>query len=308
MNIVVVGAGGVGGYFGGRLAEAGKNITFLLRGKTLEAIKNNGLVVNSIHGDFKVHPNATDKMEELGEPDLIILAVKSWQVKDIVSSLKSIISKTTVILPLQNGANNFEKISEIIPQENIVAGFCKVVSKIESPGVIKHMGAEPEIVIGENDNRKSDRIQKLQEFLNSAKFKCSIAENIQLEIWKKFLFICTISGLGGLTRVSLGQMREDSYLRNVMEKTADEIIAVANKLGVGLGDDHKELVFHFIDKLDYNTTASMQRDIMAGRPSELDDFNGYIVAQGEKLQIKTPINSFIYHSLLSMEKVARKQN
>lgn len=307
MNIVVVGAGGVGGYFGGRLAEAGNNVTFFVRGKTLEAIRKNGLKVKSIDGDFDVYPIATDKVEELGKPDLIILGVKSWQVKDVVLQLKPILTKNTVILPLQNGANNEEKISEVIDSSHVIAGFCKVVSKMEEPGIIIHMGAEPEIVIGEIDNSKTERIAKIHSVLNTGKFKCSVAEDIHLEIWKKFLFICTISGIGGLTRVNLGAMRESSYIRNVMNRTADEIITVANKKGILLNEEHKKLVFGFIEKLDYETTSSMQRDIMAGRPSELEDFNGYIVRLAEKLQINTPINSFIYHALAPMEKEARKR-
>lgn len=306
MNIVVVGAGGVGGYFGGRLAEAGRNVTFLVRGKTFKAINEKGLRVKSIHGDFTVNPKVVDNINELENVDLILLGIKSWQVRDMAINLKPIVSENTLILPLQNGADNEEKLCEILPKRNIIAGFCKVVSKIKEPGVINHMGADPEIVIGEMDNSKTERIKEIHSILSTAKFKCTIAEDIYVEIWKKFLFICTISGLGGLCRVSLGKIREDKYLRNIMEKTAEEMIAIANEKGIALNAEHTKMVFHFIDNLDYNTTASMQRDIMAGRPSELEEFNGYIVRQGKKLNIPTPINAFIYHALFPMEKEARK--
>jgi 2-dehydropantoate 2-reductase len=305
MNIVVIGAGGVGGYFGGKLALAGFNVTFVVRGRTLEAIKTNGLQVKSINGDFAVHAKITDTISEIKNPDVIILGVKSWQVDAIAIQLKPVINKHTMVLPLQNGADNADRLRSILPKENVLAGLCKIVSKIEAPGVINHFVFEPEIVFGEYDNTVSERVKALKEVFDKAGFNNKISENIHLDIWKKFLFITTISGIGTITRSVFGVIREDEDLRQIIYQTANEIVAIANAKGIVLTNNDVEMTLKVIDNLDYNTTASMQRDIMEGRPSELENFNGYIVKTGKELHITTPTNAFIYHCLLPIEKKVR---
>ncbi|SFN64130.1 ketopantoate reductase family protein [Salegentibacter flavus] len=306
MNILIFGIGGVGGYFGGKLAQAGFDVTMIARGKHLEAINENGLEVESINGDFKVKPKlATDNLAEVSTPDLVILGVKSWQIQEVTSKLESIISAETIVLPLQNGANNVEKLLEILPKKNVIAGLCHIVSFVENPGKIKHVSFEPRITFGEIDNSNSERIQQLKSVFDKAEIANFIPENIHLEIWKKFLFIATISGLGGLTRVSIDKIRESEYLYDLLQKTAQEIKLVANAKGIPLAEEHLEKAFEIIKNQPSGTTASTQRDIMAGRPSELENFNGFIVKEAEKLNISTPVNKLIYECLLPMEREAR---
>lgn len=305
MNIVVVGAGGVGGFFGAKLAKAGNDVTFIVRGKHLEAIQSNGLQIKSIEGDFRVHPKATNDISTIENPDLIILAVKSWQIEYIAIQLKGVITPKTMILPLQNGADNADKLRAILPHNNVIAGLCRIVSKIEAPGIINHFAFEPEIVFGEYDDSRTERMKSLKTLFDKAEFKNLWSENILLDIWKKFLFISTVSGIGAITRVEFGVFRQDENIRTLLYKTAKEIVAIANAKGIPLKDKHIELTMSVIDKLNYNTTASMQRDIMEGRPSELKNFNGYIVEQGQLLNIETPVNSFVYQCLLPMERKAR---
>ena len=305
MNIVVFGAGGVGGYFGGKLAQAGYDVTFIARGKHLQAIKNNGLQVKSIHGNFKVHPKVTDDVSTIDNPGLVILGVKSWQVDEVAVQLKPIIGSSTMVLPLQNGADNADKLRAILPHENVLAGLCKIVSRVESPGTIDHFAFDPEIVFAEYDSEKTERVQKLASIFEKAGIKHRISDNIHLDIWKKFLFIATVSGIGALTRVEFGVMRDDEHIRQIIYQTANEIVAVANAKGIALTNDDIEMLLKIVDNLNAKTTASMQRDIMEGRPSELDNFNGYIVKQGKELHITTPANSFTYHCLWPQEKQAR---
>lgn len=306
MNIVVFGAGGVGGYFGGKLAQAGNDVTFIARGKHLQAIKSNGLLIKSIQGDFKVHPKVTDDVTNIKNPDLVILGVKSWQVEDVAVQLKPIIREHTMVLPLQNGADNADKLKAVLPHENVLAGLCKIVSRLESPGIIDHFAFDPEIVFGEYDNENSKRVQNLSMLFDNAGIKNKVSEDIHLDIWKKFLFIATVSGIGALTRVEFGAMRDDEHIRQIMYQTANEIVAVANAKGIELTNDDIEMILKIVDNLNAKTTASMQRDIMDGRPSELDNFNGYIVRQGKELHITTPANSFTYHCLWPQEKKARR--
>jgi 2-dehydropantoate 2-reductase len=308
MRILIYGIGGVGGYFGAKLAKAGYEVTMIARGKHLEAIRENGLEVESINGNFRVFPKlATDNLEEVSKPDLVILGVKSWQIEEAASLIKPIIGEETMVLPLQNGANNVEKLLKILPKKNVLAGLCFIVSFIESPGKIKHASFEPLITFGETDNIMSPRIKKVQEIFNNSEITNNIPEDIQLEIWKKFLFIATISGIGGLTRVPIGKIRESEFLFDVMKNSALEIMAVANAKNVGLSLEHVDKIFEMISKQPPETTASTQRDIMAGKPSELENFNGYIVNEGTRLGVPTPVNRFIYECLLPMENEARNR-
>tara|TARA_B100000678_G_scaffold4110_1_gene3529 strand:+ start:3626 stop:4552 length:927 start_codon:yes stop_codon:yes gene_type:complete len=307
MKILIYGTGGVGGYFGGRLAQAGHDVTFIARNAHLKAIKENGLRVNSINGDFVIQPaKATDDISQIERPDLVILGLKSWQIKDAAKKLKSIITEETMILPLQNGADNMEKLQEVISKKNVLAGLCKIYSKKEEPGLINHFYLEPEIIFGEMDNEKSDRALKLNEIFNDAGIKAMIPDDIYKAIWKKFAFIATVSGLGGLTRVGIGKMWQDDYLQEILKKTGLEIQAIAQAKGVDFNEEDVAQLFQFISGQEMTTTASTQRDIMEGRPSELENFNGYIVEQGKKLGIETPVNEFIYRALLPMEKEARR--
>lgn len=307
MKILVYGIGGVGGYFGGRLAKAGYEVSMIARGEHLRAIKKHGLEVESINGNFTVQPAlATDDLTDVEQPDLIILGVKSWQVQEVARQLKPLLKKETTVLPLQNGANNVERLLEVLPRENVLAGLCFVVSFIQKPGKIKHVAYEPHITFGEIDNSKTERIKKLKEVFDKAEISNLNPENIQLEIWKKFLFICAISGIGGLARVSIDRIRESEFLYELMKGTANEIRAVANAKNIPLTDEHIKKTFEIIDSQPEGTTASTQRDIMEGKPSELENFNGYIVKEGERLGIETPSNRYIYECLKPMEDEARK--
>ena len=307
MKILVYGAGGVGGYFGARLAESGNKVSFIARGEHMRAIKESGLQLESINGDITVDPElVTSDINEVETPDLVLLGVKSWQLPKVASELKKIISRDTIVLPLQNGADNYEKLTEILPKENVLAGLCFIVSYIEKPGKIKHASFEPRIVFGEADNSRSKRISMISNLFSEAKIDYLNPDNIQLEIWKKFLFICTISGIGGLTRVSIDKIRNSSYLLDLMKQTSAEIKSVANAKDIPLNDEHIEKAFQIIENQPQGTTASTQRDIMEGKPSEIENFNGFIVREGERLGIKTPVNKMIYECLKPMEEQARK--
>ena len=305
MNIVVIGAGGVGGFFGGKIAKAGFDVTFIARGKHLEAIQKNGLQVKSIDGDFMVHPKVTDNISDVKNPDLIILAVKSWQVEEVAKQIKPIVTKETMVLPLQNGADNVDKLLKHLDKQNVLAGLCKIVSKVESPGVINHFAFVPEIIFGENDNSKTERIKKVKAIFDATGFKNKISEDIHRDIWRKFLFITMVSGIASLTRVVFGEMLKDKNIEKIILDSAHEIKNIANAKGINISENDVDFAMNMYHNSEYDTTASMQRDIMQGKPSELEDFNGHIVKQGKLLGIPTPLNEFIYHSLLPQERKAR---
>lgn len=307
MKIVVIGAGGVGGYFGGKLTQAGVHTSFIVRGTTLFNMKENGLQVKSILGDFHVFPPVSDQYAAVKEADLVLLCVKSWQIEAIAHKIKSMLSDGAMVLPLQNGADNAERLARILSPHQVLAGLCRIVSKIEKPGVIDHFSYEPEIVFGEIDNGNHKRLYAVKQVFDQAGFKNRISTNIQRDIWIKFLFIASISAMGALTRSVLGVMRKDPYLREKLLETAYEIVEIGKALQIDIHENDITKCFELIDRLDFDTTMSLQRDMLESKPSELDDFNGFIVRKGDQLGIDTPVNDFIYYSLRPMELEVRSR-
>lgn len=208
---------------------------------------------------------------------------------------------------LQNGVDNVERLFTIIDKKHLLAGFCKLYSKVEDYGVIYHFAYAPELFLGEIDNQKSRRVLRIKKVFDKATFTTYIPNDIHAEIWKKFLFICTVSGLGALTRVSIGEMVNNKETKKLLQKTLEEIVAIAMVKNISLPENIVSTMMHFIEKQPFDSTASTQRDIMEGRPSELENFNGYVVKQGKKLGVKTPVNDFIYHCLVPQEQQARKK-
>ncbi|NEW80530.1 MAG: 2-dehydropantoate 2-reductase [Gelidibacter sp.] len=308
MHIVIYGTGGVGGYFGARLAQAGNDVTFIARGKHLKAIQKNGLQLNSSKGDYLVFPaNATSNISEVTNIDLILVCVKTWQMEAAAKEIKQVLSEKTMVISLLNGVNNADVLGSVINKNQLLGGLCKVVSKIDGFGVINHISFEPTIVFGELDNVKTERSLSLEKLFLKAGIttKTKLADNIQIEIWSKFLFITTISGIGALTRATIGEMIASHEIKELMQKTADEIVAVAKAKGVNLTDKLIDQQFKIIESQPFNTTSSLQRDMMEGKPSELEAQNGTIVKMGMELGIPTPVNDFIYDCLLPQEKKSR---
>lgn len=306
MKIAIIGTGGIGGYFGGKLANAGYDVTFLARGKHLLALKENGLKVKSIQGDFHVEVvNATDNINKIGKCDLVILCLKAWQVKEIASELNSILHENSIILPLQNGVQTADELQAQIDSKHIIGGLCRIISKIESPGVINHFGINPIIVYGELDNSTSDRIVKLKEVFDKAGVSAKIADDIHSELWKKFISIC-ISGLLAITKTSYGELREIPETRKMMVDLLNEIYLLSQKVGVRIDSDFIEKTVAGIDSLPYDTTSSLTRDVWEGKPSEIEYQNGDVVRIAEKYNVDVPVNRFVYSSIIPMEMKARK--
>lgn len=307
MKIAIIGSGGVGGYFGGKLANAGNEVTFLARGEHLKAIKSNGLTVKSILGDFKVDAlKATDKIKEIGYVDLVILGVKAWQVKEVAPDLHSIVNDNTSILPLQNGILATEELKAHINEENIVGGLCRIISKIEAPGIINHLGVTPSIVFGELDNGKTERILEIKELFDHGGIKSTVASDIDAELWKKFISIC-VGGLLAISGTTYGEMRSLKETRHLMVELLDEIYQLSQKAGIQIESDFLNKTISFTDSLPYDSTSSLTRDVWEGKPSEIEYQNGTVVRLGKKYGVDTPVNRFIYSCILPMELKARKK-
>ncbi|OGO31071.1 MAG: 2-dehydropantoate 2-reductase [Chloroflexi bacterium RBG_16_54_11] len=306
MHIVIFGAGGVGGYFGGRLAQAGQPVTFIARGEHLHAMLSDGLRVDSLKGDFTIKPvTATDDPSKVEKADAILLCVKTWQITRAAKAIVPMLGKETFIVPLENGVEAPAQLAEILGREHVLGGLCRIASRIAAPGYILHTGIEPYVALGELDNRPSSRAQDLLDCFTHAGVLAEIPADINIAMWQKFLFISGVGGIGAVTRVPIGAFRSHPQARKLLEAALDECFSVATAQGIHLPTDCVTKTLAYIDSLPHGTVASMQRDIMEGRPSELEAQNGTIVRLGQMLDILTPVNAFIYHSLLPQESLAR---
>lgn len=307
MKIAIIGTGGVGGYFGGKMAHAGYDVTFFARGEHLDTIRAKGLTVKSILGDFHVdHVKATDKLPDIGESDLIIMALKAWQLKEIAPELKSIIGGNSMVLPLQNGVTAVDELLGFIDKKHIISGLCQIFSKIESPGVINHFGVNPKIIFGEVDNSFTARIRSVKEIFDASGINAEIATDITAALWKKFIPIC-VSGLLAVSKTTYGELRELKETRALMFELLNEIYGLSQKIGIEIEADFVEKAIAFIDTFPYETTSSLTRDVWEGKPSEIEYQNGAVVKLGEKYGIETPVNRFVYNCILPMELKARRR-
>jgi len=309
MKVAIVGAGGVGGYFGGRLAQAGEDVVFITRGEHLRAITRKGLRVDSINGDFRVDPaRATDDPATVGEVDYILVAVKSWQLRDAIETMRPLVGDKTSIVPLLNGVEAPDQLSRVFGADRVLGGLCSVISMIAGPGHISHFGALPQIAFGELDHRPSERGELLRNaFSRTEGVQARIPENIHVAMWNKFLLIAPWGGLGALTRAPIGVTRSLPETRALLEHAMEEIYLLAQARMIAMERESIGQAMTFLDNMPYEGTASMQRDIMAGRPSELDAQNGAVVRLGKEAGAATPVNGMIYASLLPLEMRARKE-
>ncbi len=306
MRIAVFGSGGVGGYFGGRLAQAGNDVTFIARGEHLRALTSVGLRVESTLGDFIVHPaKAAADPAEIGEVETVIVGVKAWQVESAAVAIRPLIGADTVVLPLQNGVEATSQLAAKLGPEHVLGGLCRIVSYIVGRGHIRHPGFAPFVAFGEVDNRLTERVLRLQAVFLEAGIETSIPSNIEAALWNKFLFIAAFSGVGSVTQAPAGVIRRLPQTRGLVESAMKEIQMVANARGISLGENAINEAMTNIDGLPENATSSMQRDIVAHRPSELESQNGAVVRLGRETGVATPVNSFIYDSLLPLELRAR---
>ncbi len=307
MKIVVFGTGGVGGYFGGRLAQQGQDVTFLARGAQLQAILQKGLTVQSVNGDFEISPaKASANPEEVGVADVVLVAVKAWQVEEAAAAMRPLVGAHTLVIPLQNGIGAPATLRQHLGAEAVLGGLCRISAFVEAPGVIKHVGVQPFVAFGRKDGKITPAMQNFLAVLQACpSIRAEIPADIEAAMWLKFMFIAAISGLGAVTRQPIGVYRALPESRALLIAALQEADAVARALGVALPALAVANTLAFIDAADPNMLASMQRDHAEGRPSELEAQNGTVVRLGAEVGIPTPAHSFLYAALLPGERLAR---
>lgn len=307
MRIAIFGAGAVGGYFGGRLAEAGREVVFIARGAHLEALRSHGLRLESIAGDARLGPlTASDDPAELGPVDAVLVAVKTWQVGEAARAMGPLLGPETFVCPLLNGVEAPDELAAVLGRERVLGGLCGLIAMLAGPGHVRHLGAAPFVRFGELDNRRSERVERLLEaFAGCVGVNADVPADIHAAMWRKFLLIAAMSGVGAVTRAPMDVVRTLTPTRRLLEAAMRETLAVARARGVALDEEAVASALGFVDALPEGATASMQRDIIEGRPSELEAQNGAVVRLGEAAGVDTPVNRFLYQALLPQEQRAR---
>ena len=295
MRIAIMGSGGVGGYYGGLLAKAGQEVTFIARGAHLQAIRDKGLHVKSVHGDFTVSPvKATDRPGEIGAVDLVLVATKTYHTDEAAQAIKPLIGDNTVVISLQNGIDAAERIGSAVGMERMLGGATWLSAAIEAPGRIGQYSQFRRIALGELDGRITPRAQAVASAFATTPAVVELVPNIRQMLWTKFVFISAISALGGLTRVSMGEYRHVPEAREVLAQAMAEVSAVAQACGVALDADIVAKTLSFIDAAAPDMRPSMQRDLEAGRMSELESLIGVVVRLGRERGVPTPVMRLAY--------------
>lgn len=308
MRIAIFGTGGVGGYFGGRLAHAGEDVTFIARGEHLRALRANGLKVESQSGDFVVFPaKGTDDVNDVGDVDLVVIGVKAWQVPEAARAVKPLVGPITTVLPLQNGVDAVSQLVDEMGPEKVIGGLCRIVSFVVAPGHIRHAGFTPSIVIGERDNQRTERIVRIEQVFRHAGLEIAIAPDIQVALWTKFLFISSFSGVGAVANAPAELLRTDPKWREQMLAAMKEIYLLAHARGIKLPPNSVDTAMAAVNALPEEATSSMQRDIAAGKPSELDSQNGAVVRLAREVGLAVPTHALIYKTLKPLEEKARAE-
>lgn len=307
MRIAIYGTGGLGGYYGARLHEAGHEVTFIARGANLAAMRDQGLKVLSPLGDVTIaSPKATDNPQEAGSQDVVVVAVKTWQVEDIARAMTPMLHPQTVVVPFLNGVEAPDQLNHVLGANHAVGGLSKVFSLLESPGVVRHFNEAAIVAFNELNGPQSKRIHSLKDVFESAGVDVEIPADITAALWEKLAMVTSWAGLGALSQTPIGGLRSVPETRELISASMRETIAVAKAKNIGIRDDLEPFLWSFYDALPEGATASMMRDIFEKKPSELDAWNGAVHRFGLQTGTPTPVHSMVYHLLSPMERRARE--
>ncbi len=300
MRIAVMGAGGTGGFFGGCLARAGADVTFIARGAHLAAMRARGLRVESASaGDFTVAPvQVTDTPSDVGAADLVLFCVKSWDVASAIEQMRPLVGANTLIICVQNGIEAPDQLAAAFGAAHVLGGVAQIETTIAEPGVIRHSSANlHHLIFGELDGRMTEGAQSALSELQRGGFAVQLSDDIQSALWQKFMVICGWSGMCAVTRLPIGPIRETPETLALMVRAMEEVEAVARAKGVPLTAGSVAAMLARLNLFGAISTTSMARDLERGNRLEVETLNGAVVRLGHALGVPTPVNEFIYACL-----------
>ena len=299
MRYVIMGTGGIGGFFGGKLANSGEDVWFVARGKHLEAMKNHGLQVKSTSGNFTVPPGTmTDDVASVGHADAVLFCVKSFDTESAARALSPILHDDSLVISLQNGIDNEEKIRKQIARGHIYGGVAYISSRITAPGEVSEVGGFQRIVFGPLNSAVNARAQEVHESLVRAGIKSELQVDVTKELWKKLIFIASMGSLTALSRLTHAEILANQRMVSLMFDAMREIQSIAWKLGIEVEPVDEARVLEGLKRFSGDTRSSMYFDLVGEKPMEIEALNGTVVRFGEELGISTPIHRVIYSVLL----------
>jgi 2-dehydropantoate 2-reductase len=302
MKIAIIGAGGVGGYFGARLQQAGADVGFVARGAHLEALRRDGLKVESPLGDIHLpRVNVTDTAADLGRADIVWLAVKLWDTEAAIRSMTSVVGPDTGIISFQNGVQKDDVLRQAFGDRAVMGGVGYVAANIDRPGVIKHTGTMQRLIFGEYDGSRSGRAEALFEACTRGGIDAELSGDIRKAIWEKFVFLVGLSGSTTTMRATIGPVRSNPRTRAFLVDLMRETVAVGRALGVALPADYVDQRLTFVDSLPDAMTSSMHHDLNGGKRLEVSWLSGGVVQLGAKAGLPTPMNRAVWDVLALQE-------
>lgn len=298
MKLAVLGAGGVGGYFGGRLAAAGQDVTLLARGAHKAAIERNGLEILSELGDVTVDSlKVSDDVAAVGEADVVLVCVKLWDTDSLASALAPFLKQGALVLSLQNGVEAEEMLEAQLGPAPVAGAVTYIFSQIAEPGVIRHIGALARIVVGVRHRGQEEALARFVFHCHHAGIDLTISPDIEAEIWRKFVFLTAVAGTTCFYRAAIGEIREDADRRALFADLAAEAAAVGRARGVSLGESLEESALAFLDELAPEMKSSMLLDLERGNRLELEWLTGAVRRLGEDAGVETPRSDEVYEAL-----------
>lgn len=299
MKIAVIGAGGVGGYFGGLLANAGEDVTFVARGDHGRALKERGLMVRSVAGDFKVNPvKVIETIADLDSPDLVLFTVKTYDTQVAAAALAKVVGNNTLIITFQNGVDNDLAIKQIIPHALVFPGVCYVISARAEPGVIEQIGGARKLIFGARNPNDNHSLEPIEKLMRQAGIDAALSPHILTDQWKKYIFITAFAGMTAMTRKPIGEILVNPETRAQYESVVKESITVAERLGIDLPEDIFNITMETTTKTAPASKSSLLIDIENGRRNEIETLNDYIVKLASQFaDLSVPMNERIYKEI-----------
>jgi 2-dehydropantoate 2-reductase len=298
MRIAIMGSGGIGGYFGARLARAGNDVIFIARGAHLEAMRTAGLRVRSQLGDIHIEsPRVTDDPGAVGPVDLVILGVKLWDTEAAARSIVPLVGPGTGVVSFQNGVQKDELLASAVGKEAVIGGVCYIAASIAGPGIIQHGGTMQKVVFGELDGQPSERTAAFLAACKAAGIDAELSPDIRRATWEKFVFLVGLSATTATMRVPVGVVRAHPRGRAMLLDAMREVVAVGRAEGAALAEAFADNRLAFCDSLPHEMSASMRNDLERGNRLEVQWLSGDVAARGERLGIPTPVNRTVYDIL-----------
>ena len=301
MKIYVIGTGGVGGFYGGMLARAGNDVTFVARGEHYQAIAKNGLQIKSVVGDFTINPaQVISSIAEIKAPNLVLITVKTYDTEEISKQLAQVVNKETIIMSLQNGVDNDEHISKYIKNAIVVPGCVYIIAEKTAPGLIVQTAGPRKIVFGSKDKNIERRLLAIEQLMKDAQLDALYAQDIDKALWTKFLFIIPFAGMTSICRSSIGPIVNESGTFSLYKRCLSEVLQLAQKLDINVGEEEHSKIIHRCEEYktkDGAAKSSMLVDIENGRRTEIESLHGKICQLAKENGIDVPVNEVIYSSI-----------